>query len=125
MARGRSLTRLLSALALCVAVSGAGAAQAGETGGDVLEVTREILGQVAPSQAPGYELYLVRVTVPVDAELAPHTHPGTQMARVEQGTLTYTIISGTATIVRGGEDGEAGESEEVTGPATVKLRRGD
>ena len=124
MARGRPLTRLVVALALCIALGG-GTARAGETGGDVIEVTRVVMGQVAPTQAPGHELYLVRVTIPVDAGIAPHTHPGTQVARVDQGTLTYTIISGTATIVRGGSNGEGAESEEVTGPATVKLRRGD
>jgi quercetin dioxygenase-like cupin family protein len=112
-------------LICCVAFVAGGTAGAGETGGDVVEVTREILGQTAPEQASGYELYLVRVTVPVDASLAPHTHPGTQMARIERGTLTYTIISGTATVIRAGEDGEPGETKKVSGPTTITLRKGD
>src|SRR5688572_5874697 len=124
MTRGRSRRCLVIGLLSCFALVG-GAAAAGESGDDVPEVTREILGQTAPEQAPGHELYLVRVVVPAGAELAPHTHPATQVAHIEQGTLTYSIISGTATVVRAGTDGELGESEEVTGPATVKLRRGD
>ena len=124
MTRGRSRWWLVVGLLSCVALVG-GAAAAGDSADDVPEVTREILGQTSPAQAPGYELYLVRVIVPAGAELAPHTHPGTQVAHIEQGTLTYSIISGTATVVRAGTDGEPGESEEVTGPVTVKLRRGD
>ena len=125
MTRACSIRRLIVGLICCVAIVGGGAAGAGETGGDIVEVTREILGQTAPEQASGHELYLVRVTVPAGALLAPHTHPGTQVARIERGTLTYTIISGTATVVRAGADGEAGETEEVSGPATVRLRKGD
>ena len=125
MTRACSIRRLVVGLICCVAFVAAGTAGAGETGGDVVEVTREILGQTAPEQASGHELYLVRVTVPAGAQLAPHTHPGTQIARIERGTLTYTIISGTATVVRGGDDGEPGEREEVSGGTTVKLRKGD
>ena len=82
--------------------------------------------QTQPAQAPGYELYLYRVTVPPGAEIAPHTHPGTQAASIEQGVLTYTLISGSADVTRVQADGQPGTTPEtVTGPTTVKLRTGD
>ena len=114
----------------CVAlVGGAGAGAAGGSGGGKSappEPTREILVQTQPAQAPGYELYLYRVTVPPGAEIAPHTHPGTQAASIEQGVLTYTLISGSADVTRVQADGQPGTTPEtVTGPTTVKLRTGD
>jgi quercetin dioxygenase-like cupin family protein len=107
-------------------VGGAGAGAAGEGKDAPPEPTREILVQTQPAQAPGYELYLYRVTVPPGATIAPHTHPGTQAASIERGVLTYTLISGSADVTRAQPDGQPGTAPEtVTGPATVKLRPGD
>jgi hypothetical protein len=39
---------------------------------------------------------------------------------VRSGVLTYDIVSGTAVVTRAN-----GKSEEVTGPAKIRLRRGD
>jgi quercetin dioxygenase-like cupin family protein len=52
--------------------------------------------------APGRELVLSRVVVPPRAQLALHHHLGTQVARIESGTLTYTVRDG-AVVVRSGE----------------------
>lgn len=111
----------------CVALGGgAGAGAAGGGKSAPPEATREILVQTQPAQAPGYELYLYRVTIPPGATIAPHTHPGTQTASIEQGVLVYTLISGTADVTRAQADGQPGTTPEtVTGPATVKLRTGD
>ena len=62
--------------------------------------------------APGRELVLSRVVVPPKAELALHHHLGTQVARIESGTLTYTVRDG-AVVVR------TGESD--MGPRTVRT----
>jgi quercetin dioxygenase-like cupin family protein len=59
---------------------------------------RTVLASGAPSQAPGYEMDLARYTIPAHAKLAPHHHPGMQLAYVESGTLTYTVMEGTVTV---------------------------
>jgi len=82
--------------------------------------TREELGEAAPLNAPGQTLYLQRVTIPPGAQLPDHYHQGTQVARVVRGVLTYDVISGTVTIVR-----RNGSPETITGPTTVKIRRGE
>src|SRR5690606_30803241 len=65
-------------------------------------VVREILGQmVDPPGAAGRRLTLVRYTIPPGVELAPHVHPGVQMAFIESGTLSYRVESGTVVIHRG------------------------
>ena len=84
-------------------------------------VVKEVLAvDPAPPGAPGYTLTLIRYTIAPGAELAPHVHPGVQMANIDGGSLTYTIISGTAQVRRGG-----GEATAVTGPTTITLDAGD
>jgi len=56
----------------------------------------------APPGAPDSTLTLVRYTIPVGAKRAPPVHPGVQMASIEAGTLTYTVMSGTAQVRRAG-----------------------
>ncbi|WP_009631411.1 cupin domain-containing protein [Synechocystis sp. PCC 7509] len=63
-------------------------------------VTREVLASGYPSDAEGRILELVRYTIPSGANLPPHTHPGMQIERVEFGTLTYTVVKGSAKIIR-------------------------
>ena len=50
----------------------------------------------------------------------PHTHPGFQVARILSGTLTYNVIEGEVTILRGG-----GATETATTGQTVTLEAGD
>jgi quercetin dioxygenase-like cupin family protein len=85
------------------------------------EVVREVLGSIEPESAPG-ELYeLARYTIPADAVLPVHTHPGIQMAIVESGTLTYHVLAdGEVAIVR------ADGSEDVGQPGdTLTFEVGD
>jgi len=83
-------------------------------------VTRTPLGEAAPANAPGQQLYLQRVTIAPHAKLAEHFHQGTQVARVVSGTLTYNIVSGTAAVTRAD-----GKTEDVAGPTKVLLQPGD
>jgi oxalate decarboxylase/phosphoglucose isomerase-like protein (cupin superfamily) len=119
MAHARRLAGVVALVALgMVALLAVPAVGGG--GEDSEDVTREVLAQTAPANAPGQEMYLVRVVIPAGAGIPTHYHPGTQLAQVQRGTLTYTIIEGTATVLRGDGDGEP-VPEEVTGPATVRL----
>jgi len=90
-------------------------------------VVREILAHMesAPG-APGRRLTLVRYTIAPAAQLAPHIHPGVQVASIVSGTLTYQVVSGTATIHRAvGANGVPTRTEALTGPADTTLRPGD
>jgi quercetin dioxygenase-like cupin family protein len=83
-------------------------------------ITRTILAQAEPANAPGQTLYLQEVRIAPKAKLATHLHEGTQVASVRSGVLTYDIVSGTATVTR-----RDGTTEEATGPTKIKLRPGD
>jgi len=85
-------------------------------------VQKDVLGtDVDPPGALGRTLTLIRYTIAPGAKLAPHVHPGVQMASIQSGSLTYTVVSGTATVQRAG--GSA--VEPVTGPSTITLGPGD
>jgi hypothetical protein len=90
-------------------------------------VLREILAAMEdPPGAPGRRLTLVRYTIAPGAKLAPHIHPGVQMASIVAGTLTYRVVSGSATVQRAvGGDGAPRVTEELEGPAETTLGPGD
>lgn len=84
-------------------------------------VIKDVLAtDVDPPGAPGSTLTLIRYTIAPGAQLAAHVHPGVQMAEIDQGTLTYTILSGTAQVRRAG-----GDASPFTGPVTLTLEPGD
>lgn len=83
-------------------------------------VTREVLASGNPSNAIGKLLELVRYTIPSGAKLPAHIHPGMQVERVELGTLTYTVVKGSAQIVRADNT-----KETLQAGQTTLLRVGD
>jgi len=96
--------------------------------------TREALAQVVkPHGARGRTLGLSRVTIPAHTALAPHRHPGDQIAYIERGTLTYTVRTGVVPIYRGAADASprvvrsirAGETGRVHAGEWVVERQGD
>ena len=86
-----------------------------------------------PAGAPGRTLGLSRVTIPGRTTLAPHRHPGYQIAYIERGTLTYTVRTGVVRIYRGAADASprltgtvrAGETGRVRAGEWVVERQGD
>lgn len=90
-------------------------------------VHREILGEMDhPPGAPARRLSLVRYTIAPGAALPPHVHPGVQMASIVSGTLTYRVISGSATVNRAVDaTGAARATEILTGPIETTLLPGD
>ena len=119
----------LAAAASCAPAGDVAAESVQASGDDALAtpVVREILARTTnPPGAPGHDLTLVRYTIAPGAELAPHVHPGVQLAAIESGTLSYRVISGTATIHRGVDAaGEPASVEQVAGPADTELGAGD
>ena len=110
----------VASLSLIAAGFGAGiavSATAAEDDAPAVTVSRQSLAEVAaPQGAPKRTLGLSRVVVMPGAELAPHHHAGDQVAYITQGVLTYTVISGEATAMKGPGD---------TGTVVKKLHAGD
>jgi uncharacterized RmlC-like cupin family protein len=119
------LLSLVLGVAGCTAGTTAGPTTAapapGGSGTTVAPIVREVLNADAdPPGAPGHALTLVRYTIAPGARLPAHIHPGVQVAAIESGTLSYTVVSGTATVRHKG-----GAEERITGPATATLEPGD
>ena len=90
------------------------AAGAGASG-----VVRTDLGLAEPASAEGQQLGLWHYLIPAGEELAPHTHPGWQLARITAGELEYTVLEGEGVLLR------ADGSREAIGPGTYALTAGD
>jgi hypothetical protein len=88
-------------------------------------VAREILATSKPANAPGYTLYLVRVTAMPGALLAKHFHPGTQDAYVVSGSVRYTVYQGVARIYRGAADTATKPYKVITPGHSGTLVAGD
>jgi hypothetical protein len=66
---------------------------------------RNALAQTSNVQgAPGRTMVLSRVIVEPGAKLATHHHLGTQVARIQSGTLRYTVRRGSVVVRRGESD---------------------
>jgi len=83
-------------------------------------VKREVLASGYPSEAEGRILELVRYTIPAGTKLPPHIHPGMQIAKVELGTLIYSVVKGTTKIKRAN-----GKEETLDAGQTTRLTVGD
>ncbi len=101
----------LGGLALVGAGFGAGIATSATAADDCVDgaapvvVTRDPLAEVAaPPGAPHRTLGLSKVVVMPGARLASHHHPGAQLGYVAEGTLTYTVESGRAQLMKGSGD---------------------
>lgn len=122
------MSRRLRAVLLSVFVAAlvAGAYTAGVSQGDTPAPApvREALATTNnPTGGKGRTLALVRITVPVGAKLALHHHPGTQIASIQQGTLTYTVVKGKVKVGQG--DAEKGKTvRTIRAGQTVPIKTG-
>jgi quercetin dioxygenase-like cupin family protein len=85
------------------AACGSASPPGASTSGSIPPVVRAILAAGDPANADGQKLELVRYTIQPGTKLPAHHHPGMQLAFIESGTLTYTVIEGTVTVT--GVDG--------------------
>ncbi len=115
-----TLLVLTTLLAAC-GESGEMSTEASSTSAPVAEVTSEILAQHETPEAPGFTMYLYRVEIPAGFAIDAHQHPGQQMARIEAGTLTYTVLDGEVEI---GRDSST-PTETVEATVTVDIEAGD
>ena len=129
----RRMLSVVAVVALLPAAGAAGHSLAGDAQSGPAP-TREALAQVVnPRGAAGRTLGLSRVTIQARTALAPHRHPGYQIAYIERGTLTYTVRTGVVRIYRGAADASprlvgtvrAGETGRVRAGEWVVERQGD
>ena len=89
-------------------------------------VVAEVFAGVPSVRAPGQTVYVARFTFQPDGEIFPHSHPGTTVLAVAAGTFGWTLLAGTAHVVRGAASGAAEPAEDVTELGTeVILEPGD
>jgi quercetin dioxygenase-like cupin family protein len=123
LASKRRFLILLGLLAAC-ALGAALPRAFGQTGVEPTAV-RNALAQTDRVQgAPGRTMVLSRVVVQPGAELALHHHLGTQVARIQSGTLTYTVRSGAVVVRRGESDQEPQAVRTIAAGQTGRIRAG-
>ena len=91
-------------------------------------VSSEVLARAAPDAAPAEELAVGRATIAPGASIPPHEHPGTQVAAIVSGELTYTVLSGEVPVRRAGTTGTpvaTAAGNAIAAGETVVLRPGD
>ncbi len=89
-------------------------------------VWAEVLAGLPSARAPGQTVYLARFTFFPGGEIFPHGHPGTTMLSVVDGEFGWTLVEGTAHVLRGAASGATGPIDNVVEPGTeVILRPGD
>ena len=88
-------------------------------------VSAEVFAGAPSARAEGQTVYLARFTFDPGSEIFPHSHPGTVVLGVDSGTFGWTLLEGTAHVVRGAGTGGT-DVEDITEPGTeVILNPGD
>ncbi len=85
---------------------------------------RAARADVEGARAPDRTLALTRITIQPGTKLDKHHHPGTQIAYVDAGVLTYTVDEGTARIKRGPADDHPVLVRNLEAGDTARLRAG-
>lgn len=89
-------------------------------------VFAEVLSGVPSDRAAGQILYLARFTFLPGSEIFPHSHPGTTLLSVDSGRFGWTLVKGTAYVIRGAASGATAPTETLSQPGDdVILEPGD
>lgn len=86
----------------------------------LLGVESRIFAAASPAPVVDPELALARVTLDPGATIPPHEHPGTQIATITSGALTYTVLTGAISVT-----GSDGSDLTLRAGETITLRPGD
>ena len=118
--------RWIPVLVVSLLALGGGAAIGFALGaGDPAPVVREPLAQTSKARgAPERTLALTRITIQPGTRLALHHHPGTQIAYVDRGVLTYTVEQGSARVKRGPADDHPVLVRKLEAGDTARLKPG-
>jgi hypothetical protein len=88
-------------------------------------VTAEVFAAAPSDRAPDQTVYLARFVFQSGSELFPHSHPGTTVLGVESGSLGWTLLEGTAHVVRGAAAGNTSVEDLTEAGTEVVLEVGD
>lgn len=88
-------------------------------------LTRTVLAGASPAAAPDQRLELARIEIAPGTTLPAHVHPGTQLASILSGELTYTVLRGEIRVERAASSGAPGSIEVLKSGDTTLLRPGD
>lgn len=89
-------------------------------------VWAEVFAGLPSDRAPDQTVYLARFTFFPGGEIFPHGHPGTTMLSVERGTFGWTLVEGTAHVLRGAAAGATEPIDDVVEAGVeVVLKPGD
>lgn len=113
-----------AALALSVTVLVAAVAAAYALGASSTPVRTDLAHVKNPAGAKGNTLSLFQVTIPAGAQLAKHHHPGTQVAFVRQGTITYKVFSGDVPVYQGNADANPKPIRHIRSGQTGTIKPG-
>jgi quercetin dioxygenase-like cupin family protein len=83
-------------------------------------VVRTVLAGGRPGAAPNDNLELARYVIQPGTRLVAHHHPGMQLAFIESGTLSYTVLVGTVTV-----HGVGGASRTIAAGQTGTITAGE
>jgi quercetin dioxygenase-like cupin family protein len=86
-------------------------------------ISSEVLSRDVPVDVADPELALGRVTIMPGAVIPVHHHPGTQIGVVVQGTLTYSVFTGTVEWQRANAHQSA--PHVIAAGETVRVPTGD
>lgn len=101
---GRRIRVGVVVAAMCTAALLGGYAIGATRAASPVAVRDALAAKDNPIGAKGRTLGLTRVTIPAGVVLALHHHPGTQVAYVASGTLTYTVKRGMVPVLHGTAD---------------------
>lgn len=117
----------IAVLSLAIGGCGGGDSETSATASEgTPEAERYALAQTDTVQgAPDRDLILSRVVIPPGAVLDLHRHRGTQVARIDSGTLSYTVEDGEVVVRRGPSDGESTVVRKIEAGQTGALSAGE
>jgi quercetin dioxygenase-like cupin family protein len=120
------MPRIRLAMALSAIALVAGGAVVGHViaqSGGATAVRTPLAQSTKVKGAKGKTLGLSRVTIPAGGTIALHHHQGTQVAYIQSGVLTYTVKSGSVTVMSGPADDPA-VVRKISGGQTGKIHAG-
>jgi quercetin dioxygenase-like cupin family protein len=117
--------RLVGAIAAAALAGATGAAVVIAQSSPAPAVQRDALAASPKVQgAKGRTLALSRVKVPAGASIPLHHHLGTQVAYIQAGTLTYTVVEGSVKVMRGSSDDGGKLVRRIGAGETGRIRTG-
>ena len=88
-------------------------------------ITVQALGAGLPSDAPGKQILLLRVTILPGAGFPAHVHPGALVIVVESGEFGFTVLEGEADYTPAAVDGTTAATEQLAVGEEVVAHAGD